>query len=360
MKPKINYFSFIKIPNQKAHCIQILKMCDQLGENFDVTLFCIKGLKKNLKEKFSLKKKIKIKYLIDSRYKFLNFILKFFYTIKFKKHKNDTVFTRDIHFAFLSLFFYRRIFLELHVSLFKNNIVSYYFLKILFQSNKVRKIFISNELYKIYKKNYVKIINYVIAHDASDDHFKNSKKREAINKLSVGYCGHLYPGRGIEIIINLAKIEEKIKFNILGGFSDDLNRIKKNNIFPGNLRFFKHSNYNEVSNFLSKNHILLAPYEKKFGKNIKIDTSKYMSPLKIFEYMSAKKAIVCSNHKVLKEVLISNKNAILCNPDNFKEWLSALRKLKNKKFRDKLAKNAYKSFSLNYTWKNRVDAILNG
>ena len=358
MKTDLNYFSFIKIPNKKAHCIQILKMCDKLQESFNVYLFCLKGVRENIKKNFSLKKNLKIKHLLYSNYRIINFLLKLFYVIKFKK-KNSIVFTRDVHFAFWSLFFYKKVFLELHIHFLKRKSLSYYLLKLLFKSEKIRKVFISNELYRFYKKDYHKINNFVIAHDASDNHFDNSKQKKNKTKLSVGYCGHLYPGRGIELIINLAKLDKKTEFNILGGFKVDANRIKKKSIFPKNLNFLKHTNYKDVSNFLSKNDILIAPYQKKLSTNVNTDTSKYMSPLKIFEYMSAKKAIISSNHKVLQEVLENNKNAILCNSERLQEWVMAIKRLKNKKLRNKLSCNAYNKFVKKYTWEKRVSAIFN-
>ena len=96
---------------------------------------------------------------------------------------------------------------------------------------------------------------------------------------------------------------------------------------------------------------------KKLGDYNEIDTSKYMSPLKIFEYMSANKAIICSNHRVLKEILKPGYSALMCNPDNFNEWKAALLSLKNKKKRYFLAQNSYSQFLQKFTWQKRVELI---
>ena len=45
------------------------------------------------------------------------------------------------------------------------------------------------------------------------------------------------------------------------------------------------------------------------------DITKYTSPLKLFDYLSAGKIIICSDYKVLKEVINKN-NAIFVK--NFK------------------------------------------
>ena len=104
--------------------------------------------------------------------------------------------------------------------------------------------------------------------------------------------------------------------------------------------------------------IVLAPYTNKvsvFGNTG--DSSKYMSPLKIFEYMSYKKAIIASDLAVLREVL-SSKNAMLAEPENIKDWVNAINELKNQENRETIANNALKDFK-NYTWKNRALQIVN-
>ena len=103
---------------------------------------------------------------------------------------------------------------------------------------------------------------------------------------------------------------------------------------------------------------LLAPYEKKvsiFG-NSKSDTSKFMSPLKIFEYMSHKKPIIASDLPVIREVL-NDKNSILVEPDNIDLWIKSLKKLRVSKNRELIASKALIDFR-NYTWNNRANLVI--
>lgn len=353
MKINLNYFSFDKIPNQKAHTIQILKMCDYMCELFNVNLICPKGNSKDIKKIFNLKNNFKVKNINTSKLKVINIFYKLYYLIFYKLNKDDILFTRDVHFAFLGFFFYKKIYLELHVTHLNYTNLSYYLLIFLMSKKKIKKIFISKSLFKLYKKNIKKIKNFVVAHDASDNNFTKDYNKK---KLSVGYCGHLYKGRGINIIINLALNEKAINFNILGGFKGDREFYLKKSL-PKNIKFFPHRPYKNVKNFLAKNSILIAPYEKKLGGLGDIDTSKYMSPLKIFEYMSSNRPIICSNHKVLREILKPNYSALMCDPDNFLEWKSSLNKLKNKNTRFILSKNSYAQFLKKYTWNKRVKLI---
>ena len=53
------------------------------------------------------------------------------------------------------------------------------------------------------------------------------------------------------------------------------------------------------------------PYQKQSHVGHK-DISKWMSPLKMFEYMAHKTVIISSNHRVLKEVL-NTSNCFIIN-----------------------------------------------
>ena len=102
----------------------------------------------------------------------------------------------------------------------------------------------------------------------------------------------------------------------------------------------------------------LAPYEKKvsvFGGN-STDTSTFMSPLKIFEYMSHKKPMIASDFPVIREVL-NEKNSILVNCDDIDSWVGSINKLKNTKNRETIANQALNDF-YNYSWKKRAMQVI--
>ena len=106
--------------------------------------------------------------------------------------------------------------------------------------------------------------------------------------------------------------------------------------------------------------VLLCPYQKHvYLKDQQTSTSNIMSPLKIFEYMSAKKVIISSNLNVLKEVLINNVNCFLVNPKNTQEWINLILKInKDKKLNKIISTKAYLSFKSKYSWDIRVKKLL--
>ena len=103
------------------------------------------------------------------------------------------------------------------------------------------------------------------------------------------------------------------------------------------------------------------PYQKSVSvAGNKYDTVKYMSPLKMFEYMLSGVPIISSNLSVLKEILINKKNSLLVPPNNISQWNSALNYIHNDLESAKiLAKNAQNLALSQYTWDKRAYKILN-
>ena len=106
---------------------------------------------------------------------------------------------------------------------------------------------------------------------------------------------------------------------------------------------------------MSEQLILLAPYQKDTIVPGGAITSDWMSPLKIFEYMSSKRPLISSNLEVLKEVLIHKENCLLVNPENLDDWVLAIKLLQsNSKLKNYIIKNAYNDFKEKFSWNVRV------
>lgn len=352
-KNSIIYFTSLKIPTTKAHSIQILKMCEGFSKSFNTTLVCGKS-----NSNHNFKTKIILKNINFFTNKFLLFLQKIFLIFFFKRKKNFIYYTRDVHFAYiLSLITNQKIFLELHYPFINKKTLSYFFIKKIVTLKNIRFVFISKSLKRIYQQKFKKFQkNFVIAHDASEN-FKSSEPKN--KRIQVGYSGHLYKGRGIFLILELAKKLKNYDFNIAGGEKETLKYFIDKSKTLKNVKFYGNIAHNKMNSFFSKNHILIAPYEKKVTAGEGIETSRFMSPLKIFEYMSSKKPFISSNHKVLKEVLTHNYNALLCDPDNINQWIMSLKKLKSKSTRKRLSAQSYKDFEDKYSWDKRIEKILN-
>ena len=86
--------------------------------------------------------------------------------------------------------------------------------------------------------------------------------------------------------------------------------------------------------------------------------SKAGSPLKLFEYMAASKAIVAPAQANFQEVLVDRQNALLFEEDRTEQLAGAIEELLcNPKLRQRLGENARRQASGEHSWDRTVDRL---
>jgi glycosyltransferase involved in cell wall biosynthesis len=176
----------------------------------------------------------------------------------------------------------------------------------------------------------------------------------------VAYVGGLYEGKGMEIILSLAHRCPDVNFHIVGGRVRDIEHWKAKAISLKNICFHGFYPHAQVFFIMKKMNVLLAPnLTSAKGYSGITDIGKWTSPLKIFEYMAAKKPILASDIEVLREVLVHEKNSIHCEPDDIEAWQAGLRRLLgDQELADRLTSNAFADLTEKYTWSKRAEALL--
>jgi len=200
----------------------------------------------------------------------------------------------------------------------------------------------------------------VVAHDAADPMPADSVPEPiAGDGLRIGYVGHLYAGRGVELILHLAASCPWAHFHLVGGTDADVAEWRARSSGRTNLTFHGFLPPNRLDAYRLALDVLLAPYERTVTIQGEGDTSRWMSPLKIFEYMAAGKAIVCSDLPVLHEVLTHERTALLCDPDEPEAWVGALERLhREPDLRAALGARARVEFEAEHTWAARARRVL--
>jgi len=369
---KILYISKSIIPSRTANSIHVMKMCQALVNNgHEVTLLAPNTKKQyennvnDIFEFYGVKKNFSIKKLWHPNSKLGALVYTFAILIFILANKKfNLVYGRFLPGCYISTFLRNEVVFETHTPIYEVKNHNFFIFKRLIRSRYFKKlVVISQALKKMYLENrYLSEHKIQVAHDGADELLNFDHKADLFgdnNSLKVGYVGHLYKGRGIELIIECAKQLKDISFHIVGGLKKDIdywkNYSKSSNI--SNIYFYGFVSPSKVSMYKNSFDILLAPYANKvsvFGNSG--DSSKFMSPLKIFEYMSHKKAIIASDLPVLREIL-NSKNSILVEPENIKDWIGAIHMLRNFKNRHQISNNAFKDFK-KYTWKNRALQIV--
>lgn len=304
------------------------------------------------------------------------FLREFLYFIKItllmNKNNFDMIYSRNIYASYmLSLFGYKTI-LELHSP--PQKLAKFFFKKLISKQIIKCLITISNNLQKhIVKKYDLKSIPYKVIRDAAKiykpSNLKLLKKKFKIKNKSVGYIGGLFRGRGIDLIIDIASKCQNIYFYIIGG-SDNEVKYWKNKKLSKNIIFLGYLDHNLATKLSFLFDVLIAPYQEKVfvhGSSLEnisykneLETSKFMSPLKLFEYMATEKPIITSSMPVLREFLKNNHNCILCNPKKKDEWIKAIYKVNNNRnFKKYITQNALNDLKFKYSWNLRAENILN-
>ncbi|MDJ0696721.1 MAG: glycosyltransferase [Mastigocoleus sp. MO_188.B34] len=189
----------------------------------------------------------------------------------------------------------------------------------------------------------------------------HQEKEVARQKLSLPleskiilYSGHLYEYKGIPIVLETAKMMPECTFILVGGWIDDINRVKTTcqERSLHNVRVVGHVPQSELASYLYATDVLLVPTSKSWK------LAEVTSPLKLFEYMAVKRPIVASALSNIMTVLRDGENALLAEPDEPTSFKAAITKLlDNPSMAHSLAESAFQEVH-KFTWDSRTDSIL--
>lgn len=361
---KILYLTDFEIPAKSASSVHVMKMCEAFSiAGHDVTLICAKGEigENSVFEYYGVKAIFKIEQIPLARIKGRLFWFALKARVIVKKNDPDIVYSRSV-LSFLFVAGKTRMgILEAHKPVWEYGLVYRLAFSIIMQlRNFNRLVVISEALKRIFLKKYPNL-SITVAHDAAS---LVTCMRNDINinipgiTFHVGYIGNIYRGRGIELIVALANRFSDVGFHIVGGSFDQLIRlgIPKS---PKNLVCHGFVPPSDVTCYRQKFDVLIAPYQQDVETIGGSKTVEYMSPLKIFEYMSERKLIIASDFPVLREVL-NEGNSILVTANRIEEWELAIVRARDRTLVEQLSKAAYNDFLAHYTWDKRVSNVLTG
>lgn len=179
--------------------------------------------------------------------------------------------------------------------------------------------------------------------------------------ITAGYTGHFYDGRGGEMLFNLAQNNPQVNFLWAGGTKPDVEkwraRLITEKVFNVSLTGFV--NQQQLPMYQAACDILMMPYGKVIRGSSGGNSADICSPMKMFDYLAAGRAILSSDLPVLHEVL-DHRNAVFCEPENLHAWQQGLNLLvKDTTLRERLGRQARED-SANYTWTHRAEKALAG
>lgn len=375
---KVVYISEGNLPSQEANSIQVAKMAQALAQKSDdfelVTLgdfgSFVSGNKFDFQHWYGLTREFKITQLPlllkaeypfprkhRSKYRSRHFSrwATFYAALKFP----DLIYTRSSRVATIASKLGLAVVWEWHMppqgKLFQDRAFS--------KSNFLGVVTISQQLAQEYIEAGLPKEKVLVEHDGVDleRFFPYQSKEEARRRLAlpihtpiVGYVGHLYDFKGIPTLYNVARIMPHCQFILVGGWEADVQRAREFCQSHGlsNVQVIGHVSQSEVSMYLYASDILVLPNS---GKHIWSETT---SPLKLFEYMAARRPIVASALPNINTVLRDRSNALLAEPDCPTSFKAAIERLLNEPLLGHaLADRAFQDVNY-YTWERRAERIL--
>ncbi len=360
---KISYISNSSCPSNLPSSLQIVKTCEYLSK-YGNQVFLILPNTAIFNVKISNFYNTKYKFEIIRLYKFkkfpigINYYLFSLLSFLKAKKKSEFIISRNFFIIFLCSLFNMKCAIELHNDIkSESRIVRFIFNKLnILDSKSITKIIcisqgVKNKYLKDFNLQNNKKIIVLPSGSSLDIKYKNSLKKK---KLNIGYFGTINPSRGINIILKLAQMDKSNNYYIFGGSKNQVRDIKKRHKLE-NLYLRSHLNYKTVKKKISDMDILLMPYSNKVTVSGNVsNTTNFMSPLKLFDYMSAGKLIISSDLQVIREIVDKNQCVYVKNYLNPMSWMLEIKKIKNNILkRNIIGRNSHIKSKL-YSHKNRV------
>ncbi|MFH1979255.1 MAG: glycosyltransferase family 4 protein [Patescibacteria group bacterium] len=373
---KILYISNARIPTEKAHGLQIVKTIEALiNEGADVELLLPRRenrIGESTEDYYNLEVKLKVFYTKDIFFFLKNTpgnlyftFQRFFFVISALfyglRSKADSIYSREITVCFLLSLFGKNVIFEDHEPKESREWLYRFFLK------RIRKkIIVPCNLVELYRKFGISPESYVVAPNGIDikefekveedktiweDEFNISREHKVVL-----YVGYFFEWKGIYTLLDSAKwVNEKTKVVLIGGVKEYQEKAEEyvrqngiNNVF---LRYF--IPHKEVIKYIKSADILVLPNTAKEERS-----TKYTTPIKLFEYMASGASIIASDIPSFASYLRNNENALLFEPDNSKDLSDKINYLiENEKLSNKFIQNTKEQVK-NFTWEKRAKKIL--
>ena len=172
----------------------------------------------------------------------------------------------------------------------------------------------------------------------------------------VAFAGHLYPNRGVDVLLRALALLPDVRGLIIGGHPAEADLVRLQTMarelgIDDRVTFTGLVQRNHVPTLLEQADVLLMPYVKT------LITERYASPLKLFEYMGLGKPIVGSDLPAVREILQDGENARLVEPGDPDALAAGIRQvLDDGDFAERIARRAFEQAPA-YSWERRAERI---
>jgi glycosyltransferase involved in cell wall biosynthesis len=166
------------------------------------------------------------------------------------------------------------------------------------------------------------------------------------------YAGHFYDAKGVPDLIAAARRMPKLAVALVGGWPEDIERLRDRARSCETVRFEGFVANQKLPEYLAAADLLVLPNSARFPQ------ARTTSPLKLFEYMAARRPIVATRIPALAGLLRHGENAWVVRPDTPEDLADGMQRvLDDPGLGARLAEQAWRDVQ-RYTWKRRAGELL--
>ena len=170
----------------------------------------------------------------------------------------------------------------------------------------------------------------------------------------VVYSGHLYDYKGIPTILDVARMLPRVRFILVGGWDVDADRVRSACERDGltNVLVAGHVAQSQLARYLYAADVLILPTSSMW------DQAAITCPLKLFDYMAARRPIVAAALPLIAMTLQDGRNGLLAEPDDAPSFARAVEVLlSDRPAAEQMAERAFRDVQ-NRSWDERASRIL--
>lgn len=370
---KIYYVANFRMPTERAHGIQIAKMCEALIEaGADLTLVVPrrKTDERSLREFYGLRVEIpkvmlfafdwynkgRILYHLSS----FSFMVSYFlYLWRRRSEKEAVVYTIDAdEWSYVQMpLLPFRYFSEMHGSKPRTFVNRFFF-------RNISGVITINRLIKESLQDIFSISpeRVIVEHDAVDAaQFVQMPRDEARKRLAlphgrklVLYIGRILEWKGLEILPDAARafIDAGVTLGIVGGSREQFEKVTGISNIPENLVFYGGKDFADIPLWIAAADVVLMTSTAHNDSSY-----RWTSPMKAFEYMACGACIIAADTPAIREI-VSSTNAFLYQPDDADSLARVIRAVLEDPEEARRRGAAALQASHAYSWRARAQRVL--
>lgn len=356
----VYYLASVRLPNEKAHGIQIMKVCEAIAAEVEKLTLVLPGRKVDVHEdpfvyygvqrSFDLVIKKSPYFFRFGKMGFIFSQILFSLRTLMLIEKTSVIISQDEWVLLLYVLMGRKCVYEVHNG--RTNFAAKFVAKrasLLVANSQGTK-----EFYRQLGVAEAKILVFPNGVDiATFDISKTQAEAKAtldlpLDKKIILYTGHLYDWKGADTFAASAKFLPPESLAVfVGGTSSDVLEFTKTHGENDNVLIVGHKPVKDMPLYLRAADILVIP-NNRIG-----ESEKFTSPMKLFEYLAAKKPIVASDLPSIREIL-SESSAYFFAPGDPQSLAQTIVHVQSNVEEAKVrALNAYQD-AKKYTWNRKL------